>query len=199
MYDTKLILKKLQESMTNNGEIHKRYYHSLEVANIALKLNEHLNLKLDETIVYLASILHDCAKLYSKDKLWDILVEFKDILNLESIKNYPSIWHSFAGKKVAKDYYNINDENILSAIFYHTTGKPNMTTLEKVIFVSDYIEESRTGDYVLVARKACFKNLNYGVYIVLKQMIEYLNSNNYDICSLTLDAFNYYKENGEKC
>ena len=109
MYDTKLILKKLQESMTNNGEIHKRYYHSLEVANIALKLNEHLNLKLDETIVYLASILHDCAKLYSKDKLWDILVEFKDILNLESIKNYPSIWHSFAGKKVAKDYYNINE------------------------------------------------------------------------------------------
>lgn len=199
MYDTKLILKKLQESMTTNGEIHKRYYHSLEVANIALKLNEHLNLKLDETIVYLASILHDCAKLYSKDKLWDILVEFKDILNLESIKNYPSIWHSFAGKKVAKDYYNINDENILSAIFYHTTGKPNMTTLEKLIFVSDYIEESRTGDYVLVARKACFKNLNYGVYIVLKQMIEYLNSNNYDICSLTLDAFNYYKENGEKC
>ena len=199
MYDTKLILKKLQESMTINGEIHKRYYHSLEVANIALKLNEHLNLKLDETIVYLASILHDCAKLYSKDKLWDILVEFKDILNLESIKNYPSIWHSFAGKKVAKDYYNINDENILSAIFYHTTGKPNMTTLEMLIFVSDYIEESRTGDYVLVARKACFKNLNYGVYIVLKQMIEYLNSNNYDICSLTLDAFNYYKENGEKC
>lgn len=199
MYDTKLILKKLQESMTTNGEIHKRYYHSLEVANIALKLNEHLNLKLDETIVYLASILHDCAKLYSKDKLWDILVEFKDILNLESIKNYPSIWHSFAGKKVAKDFYNINDENILSAIFYHTTGKPNMTTLEKLIFVSDYIEESRTGDYVLVARKACFKNLNYGVYIVLKQMIEYLNSNNYDICSLTLDAFNYYKENGEKC
>lgn len=199
MYDTKLILKKLQESMTTNGEIHKRYYHSLEVANIALKLNEHLNLKLDETVVYLASILHDCAKLYSKDKLWDILVEFKDVLNLESIKNYPSIWHSFAGKKVAKDYYNINDENILSAIFYHTTGKPNMTTLEKLIFVSDYIEESRTGDYVLVARKACFKNLNYGVYIVLKQMIEYLNSNNYDICSLTLDAFNYYKENGEKC
>jgi predicted HD superfamily hydrolase involved in NAD metabolism len=199
MYDTKLILKKLQESMTINGEIHKRYYHSLEVANIALKLNEHLNLKLNETIVYLASILHDCAKLYSKDKLWDILVEFKDILNLESIKNYPSIWHSFAGKKVAKDFYNINDENILSAIFYHTTGKPNMTTLEKLIFVSDYIEESRTGDYVLVARKACFKNLNYGVYIVLKQMIEYLNSNNYDICSLTLDAFNYYKENGEKC
>ena len=199
MYDTKLILKKLQESMTTNGEIHKRYYHSLEVANIALKLNEHLNLKLEETVVYLASILHDCAKLYSKDKLWDILVEFKDILNLESIKNYPSIWHSFAGKKVAKDFYNINDENILSAIFYHTTGKPNMTTLEKLIFVSDYIEESRTGDYVLVARKACFKNLNYGVYIVLKQMIEYLNSNNYDICSLTLDAFNYYKENGEKC
>ena len=193
MYDTKLILKKLQESMTTNGEIHKRYYHSLEVANIALKLNEHLNLKLDETIVYLASILHDCAKLYSKDKLWDILVEFKDILNLESIKNYPSIWHSFAGKKVAKDFYNINDENILSAIFYHTTGKPNMTTLEKLIFVSDYIEESRTGDYVLVARKACFRDLDYGVYIVLKQMIEYLNSNNYDICSLTLDAFNYYK------
>ena len=199
MYDTKLILKKLQESMTKNGEIHKRYYHSLEVANIALKLNEHLNLKLDETVVYLASILHDCAKLYSKDKLWDILVEFKDILNLESIKNYPSICHSFAGKKVAKDFYNINDENILSAIFYHTTGKPNMTTLEKLIFVSDYIEESRTGDYVLVARKACFKNLNYGIYIVLKQMIEYLNSNIYDICSLTLDAFNYYKENGEIC
>ena len=199
MYNIKLILNKLQESMTKDGEIHKRYYHSLEVAKIALKLNKELNLKLDETNVYLAAILHDCAKLYSKEELWRIILGFKDVLNIELIKNYPSIWHSFAGKKVAKDYYNINDENILSAIFYHTTGKPNMNTLEKLIFVSDYIEESRTGDYVLVAREACFRDLDYGVYVVLKQMIEYLNSNNYDICSLTLDAFNYYKENGEKC
>lgn len=192
------LLNKLQTNMTIEGEVHKRFYHSLEVAKMALKLNDHLRLNLDENKVYLAGILHDCAKLYEKGLLWNILLTISDKVNLSSVKEYPQVWHSFAGSVIAKDVYGIDDEEILSAIFYHTTGNSNMTTLEKLIFVSDYIEESRTGDWVLSARKACFKGLDYGVEVVLRQMIEYLNSNDASICNLTLQAYNFYNRNGEK-
>ena len=198
MYKYSDLLNKLQTNMTINGVIHKRFYHSLEVAKMALKLNDYLGLNLDKNKVYLASILHDCAKLYEKEYLWNILLTISDKVNLSSVKNYPQVWHSFAGSVIAKDVYGIDDEEILSAIFYHTTGKPNMTTLEKLIFVSDYIEESRIGSWVLSAREACFKNLDYGVEVILGQMIKYLDLSDASICKLTLKAYNYYNRNGEK-
>lgn len=192
------LLNKLQTNMTINDKVHKRFYHSLEVAKMALKLNEILGLNLDKNKVYLAGILHDCAKLYEKEFLWNILLSISDKVDLSSIKDYPQVWHSFAGSIIAKDTYGIDDEEILSAIFYHTTGNSNMTMLEKLIFVSDYIEESRTGDWVLSAREACFKDLDYGVEVVLRQIINYLNSIDASICNLTLKAYNYYNRNGEK-
>lgn len=49
----------------------------------------------------------------------------------QSLLEYPSIWHSFVGKIVAREKYGIVDDRILNAICYHTTGRPNMTNLEK--------------------------------------------------------------------
>ena len=116
------IKEKLKDSMTINGVIQKRYYHSLEVAKKALELNELLNLGLDCDKVYLAGLLHDAAKLKSDDYLWSIIV--KDFPNLvDQVKDTKTIWHSLAGPEIVKREYNIFDEEILSAIFYHTTGK----------------------------------------------------------------------------
>ena len=65
--------EQLKNSMTINGVVQKRYYHSLEVAKKALELTERLSLGLDNEKVYLAGLLHDAAKLKSDDFLWNII------------------------------------------------------------------------------------------------------------------------------
>ena len=96
---------------------------------------------------------------------------------------------------VAEDVFDIKDQDILSAIYYHTTGKSDMTLYEKLIFAADYIEPSRTGDWVAPAREACYLNLDYGIYHILKEVNEYLISDDNFIYHLTKDAYNYYLDN----
>ena len=194
MIDKELINEKLKTMMTINGVIHKRYYHSFEVVKMALKLNRHLNLNLDEDKVYLSALLHDVAKLKSDEELWQILEENESDEFLEEIKDYQPIWHSFAGKYVVKRDFLIDDVEIQDAIYYHTTGKKEMTTLQKLIFVSDYIEESRSGSWVVAARSACFLNLDYGVKIILNQMVDYLKKNFKIIYGKSFEAFDYYNK-----
>lgn len=192
------IKEKLKDSMTINGVIQKRYYHSLEVAKKALELNELLNLGLDCDKVYLAGLLHDAAKLKSDDYLWSIIV--KDFPNLvDQVKDTKTIWHSLAGPEIVKREYNIFDEEILSAICYHTTGKENMSTLDKVIFVADYIEDTRDNSYTKEAKEASKVSLDKAVKIILNQKVDFLRKSGRIICELTFKALNYYLEYGEEC
>ena len=190
--------EKLKESMTINGVVQKRYYHSLEVAKKALELNERLNLGLNPDKVYLAGLLHDAAKLKSDEYLWSIIE--KDFPNdLDKFRNSKPIWHSLAGPFVVKNEYQIDDEEILSAICYHSTGKVNMSTLDKVLFVADYIEDTRSKDYTKDAISASFVSLDKAVKIILIQKVDFLEKSGKIICELTLDALKYYLGNGEEC
>lgn len=183
--------EQLKNSMTIDGVVQKRYFHSLEVAKKALELNERLNLGLDASKVYLAGLLHDAAKLKSDDYLWSIIEkEFSE--NLEMFRLSPPIWHSLAGPYVLKNEYNIHDEEILSAICYHSTGKENMTTLDKVLFVADYIEDTRGKSWTKEAIDASFIDLDLTVKIILNQKVDFLKKNGKIICELTLKALNYY-------
>ena len=109
--------EKLKREMTIDGVINKRYYHSLEVCKMALKLEEHYHFGVSKEKLAIAGILHDCAKLKRNDVLWKYLerTETKEII--EELKQFPQIWHSFVGKTVAKEDYHINDDDILSAIY----------------------------------------------------------------------------------
>ena len=192
------IKKKLKDSMTINGVVQKRYYHSLEVAKKALELNESLNLGLDSGKVYLAGLLHDAAKLKSDDCLWNIILkEFPHLV--DQVKDTKTIWHSLAGPYIVKKEYGIFDEEILSAICYHTTGKENMSTLDKVIFVADYIEDTRDNSYTKEAKDASKISLDRAVKIILNQKVDFLRKSGRIICELTFKALNYYLEYGEKC
>lgn len=183
---------KLKKSMTLNGVVHKRYNHSLAVVEMALSLNKLHHLGLDEDKVFLAALLHDAAKLKSNEELLMILNENLEKDRVKTIHPFPAIWHSFAGKFVVKKEYGITDEEILNAIYYHTTGKPKMTDLEKLIFISDYIEKTRTGIHFDIARMACYKDLNEGLKIILTQIVDYLKKSGTIIYDLTEKTYDYY-------
>lgn len=183
--------EQLKKSMTIDGVVQKRYFHSLEVAKKALEINERLNLGIDVDKVYLAGLLHDAAKLKSDEYLWSIIEkEFSE--DLEMFKSTKAIWHSLAGPYVLKNEYGVFDEEILSAICFHSTAKENMSTLDKILFVADYIEDTRGGSWTKEATEASFKDLDLAVKIILNQKVDFLKKNGKIICELTLKALNYY-------
>ena len=111
------------------GEI--RYNHSLRVMEAAIDLAGKYNVSQDKA--RLAAILHDCGKLLDLDRLkndeyFGIIKDIPTNINLD-------LWHGFLGGKIAEKKYNIRDEDILNSIRYHTTGRENMSALEKIIYL----------------------------------------------------------------
>lgn len=191
------LIEKVLKEFTINGEIHKRYVHTLGVIEMSLTLNRKLNLKLDENKVFVSAALHDIAKLLPREEMEEILKkEFSD-LYLE-LKDFPTVWHSFVGAYVAKTKFKILDNEILNAIKYHTTGKVDMTDLEKLIFVSDYVEKiTRTRESMIIARELAYKNLDDALVKTLSDTIEYLKNENKGIYAKTFETYEYYLEKGK--
>lgn len=184
MHDLDYIKEKILEDI---GE--KRYNHSLRVAKTASNLAKIYGL--DEEKAYLAGVLHDCAK-YNEKKYIDKL----DI----DISNYPvssetdPVLHSFLGAELAKKAYNINDEDLLSAISFHTTGKANMSKLEKIIFIADAIEPARDFKGIEDIRKESVVNLDETMLMLLDSSIKFLISKKLTINPLSIEARNYLIE-----
>lgn len=117
----------------------KRYIHTRGVATTAVHLAEKYGE--DSEKAELAGILHDSVKYAEKKWLREkIISEKMDPILLEF---HHELWHAPVGSYVAKNEFNINDEDILNAIKYHTTGRAGMSRLEKIIYISDMIEPSR--------------------------------------------------------
>lgn len=193
MIDYKQILEdKLSSSLSDKWE--ERYIHSLGVCKVALNLNQELDLKLDNNKVYLACILHDYAKFIDKETCGKLIDKYnldKDLINLDY-----KLWHSVFGPYLINDELDINDIEVLKAIRYHTTGNSNMSLLEEVVFLSDYIEENRIGEEFETVRDIAFKekNLKKAVAMELDNLVLHLKSINKAINKDTLIAYDYYKK-----
>ena len=89
----------------------------------------------------------------------------------------------------------LEDEEILNAIKYHTTGRPDMTLLEKIIFIADYIEEGRKKfDTLDEARKLAYEDIDKTMAFILKNTIEYVKEKNRALHPLSVEALEYYKK-----
>lgn len=188
------IVNHLKQLHTTCGVLNERFNHSLEVAKMALKLNDYYKFNLDIDKVFLSSLLHDCCKLKSNEELLNILKVNESNSFYNEVKRFPKIYHSFSGKWFAKTEFNINDVSILNAIYYHSTGCKNMTLLEKIVFISDYIEETRQGLVFIQARKKVFENFDEGLTLILSNIVNNLKSRNEDIFRLTFEAYEYYNK-----
>ncbi|MGL5648076.1 MAG: bis(5'-nucleosyl)-tetraphosphatase (symmetrical) YqeK, partial [Clostridium sp.] len=118
-------------------------------------------------------------------------IEENNIQLTLSEKKTPELWHSIVGPIVAKEKFNINDEEILSAIRFHTTGKEDMSLLDKIIYIADMIEPSRVFDGVGEIRKEVLENLDKGVLVGMNHTISFLLSKNGMIEENTIKARNY--------
>lgn len=169
-----------------------RYEHTIGVADTAKKMAEAFDVNPNKA--YLAGILHDCAKYFDDTELLAFCAD-KNVKITQIEQKKPFLLHSVVGEIIAKERYHITDEEVLSAVRWHTTGKAEMSDLEKIIFAADYIEPGRKDlprlDYL---REISTKDLDLLVKCILENMMEYLKSTHEEIEEHTLEAYNYYKE-----
>lgn len=180
----------------------KRYEHTLGVRYTAASLAMCHGVDVDKA--QLAGILHDCAKSYSDEELLSMAEEYQlSISDVERISPY--LLHAKVGAYLAEHIYGVKDEEVLEAIRYHTTGKPEMTALEKIVFIADYIEPNRKMIKGLPeSRKLAYKDLDEAMYYILENTLNYLKekSVNTTIDATTKSAYEFYaykkKENMRK-
>jgi nicotinate-nucleotide adenylyltransferase len=128
---------KLKLSRMLNG---KRFSHSVSVANEAKRLAEVHGA--DPLKAAVAGLLHDMAKGMPDASLFNYALKH-EVVSRKEIKTAPGIIHAFVGAHTAKTVMGITCADILNAVRYHTTGRPHMSLLEKIVFTADYIEPSR--------------------------------------------------------
>lgn len=178
--------KMLKDSISS-----KRYNHSLGVSNTAACLA--MSTGIDVYPAYLAGLLHDCAKGLSGDELIET-VKKAGIEISDTEKKSPELLHAKAGSVLAKTVYKITDEDILSAIYWHTTGKPCMTTLEEIVFVADYIEPNRTGlPELAIIRKKAFSDLASAITLICENTLAHLEMIGASVDETTLETYEYYR------
>lgn len=176
-----------------------RYLHTVRVAETAASLAFcHCGQrKKDIPRAELAGMLHDCAKYYTGEEMLCLCKDYGISLSDTERKNTALI-HGKLGAWLAKERYGVCDEEICSAISYHTTGKPDMTTLEKIIYIADYIEPGRGMDcqpYPLEEiRRESYRSLDSALLMILTDTVHYLRSNdNMEIDERTIETYEYYK------
>lgn len=152
----------------------KRYEHTLGVmytaAALAMRCKEDMNKAL------LAGLLHDCAKAFAGD-----------------------LEHAKLGARMAREEYGVEDTYITDAIFYHTTGRPNMTLLDKIIYIADYIEPNRTqAPNLAEIRHLAFTDIDECLYRILEDSLAYLKEKNVVIDPITEETYLYYKKQMNK-
>lgn len=144
--------KKIIKSMMSES----RYNHCVNVSKEAVKLAKRYGG--DEEKAAVAGILHDITKEMLKEEQLQIMLDSGIILD-DIQKNAPKLWHGISGSIYIKKHFGIEDEDILNAICYHTTGRAGMSLLEKIIFVADFTSEDRTYKGVATMRKKSRKSL----------------------------------------
>ncbi len=170
----------------------KRYEHTLGVAYTAACMA--FATEIPPLKAELAGLLHDCAKCYTAEELIAMCCRDKVELSDEELAA-PAVIHAKYGSFVAAHEYGISDPDILNAIRFHTTGRPDMSTLEKIIYAADYTEPLRyKADNLKEARSLAFTDLDECVYNILEASVEYLRKTNRPVVSDTMKAYEWYRK-----
>ncbi len=177
--------KKLQKKLKET-----RYEHSLSVSLTCVCLAMRHGYPLDKA--ELAGLLHDCAKRYDDET---ILKHCKKhgIVVTDDEKKAPAVLHAKYGAWMARNRFGIEDADILEAIACHTTGKPDMGLLDKILYVADYMEARRDkAPRLTEIRKLAFEDLDEALYQILRGTLNYLERKGSFIDPMTRETYQYY-------
>lgn len=165
-----------------------RLDHCLRVESKALELAPYFQIPLD--IVSPAALLHDLCREYSRDKLLKLAINF-DIVIDDIEKAEPLLLHGPVAAAIVQNNIGINHPLVLEAIKYHITGAPGLTSLSKLIFISDFIEPGRTFEQARILRKKASElTLDHLLLKVYNRTIEYVIRQGFLIHPRTVDGRN---------
>lgn len=150
----------------------KRYIHSVNVSSEAGRLAEKYGANREKAKI--AGMLHDITKEMPFDEQLQ-MIKANDIILTNVQKTAPKLWHAITGALYLKNELSINDEEILSALRFHTTGRAGMTLLEKIVFVADFTSAERDYEDVDIMREKAEKSLDeamlYGTSFSIKDLV----------------------------
>lgn len=168
-----------------------RYEHTLSVSYTAMALAMRYGCDLEKA--ELAGLLHDCARQFDNQTIYEKCLE-KGIPVTEDEEKNKVLLHAKYGSYMAEHKYQITDPEILSAIRYHTTGKTDMTLLEKIIYIADYIEPRRNkADNLDSMRQLAFVDIDQALTEIMQGILVYLNETGSNVDSQTESAIDYYQ------
>lgn len=180
----KRILEYLKENLKES-----RLQHTLRVAELAVSMADKEGI--DPSKAELAALLHDCARNLPPEEMSRQI----DRLKLpERYKGSVNLAHSKVGTAFAREMFAVEDEDILNAISYHTTGREAMSTLEKIVFLADAIEPERNYPGVERIRELAATSLDRACMESLGSTLAFLNSKGEFIDEDTVGAYEHIKE-----
>lgn len=177
------MLSKLEKAVSKN-----RLIHSINVMNTAVKMAERFGANMEKAEI--AGLLHDCAKNIKGKEAIALCEELGiEVDEIERIQT--GLLHGALGAKLAEMEYKIEDAEILKAILYHTTGREKMGLLEKIIFLSDYIEPGRNFPGVDIIRAQAMNDLDGAILAALDRTITHVIQRKQLLHPRTVNARNY--------
>lgn len=181
------IQQKLQHEL--DGE---RYQHTLGVMYTSAALAMRYCCDMEQAL--LAGLLHDCAKCIPNAKKITIChAQGIPVSDIERAN--PSLLHAKLGAYLAKEQYQVTDRNVLNAISSHTTGHPEMTLLEKIVYIADYMEPGRRNlPNMEEVRFLAFQDIDACLLRILKDSLVYLKTRKMPIDPMTEQTYIYYDQ-----
>ncbi|AQQ52946.1 bis(5'-nucleosyl)-tetraphosphatase (symmetrical) YqeK [Planococcus lenghuensis] len=181
--DRSVVLQKVKKRLPE-----KRYTHVLGVMASAAVLAKEFGVS--EEKANLAAILHDVAKFSDRDWMRSIII--KENMDPRLLDYHAELWHAPVGAYVAGKEFGVTDPDVLNAIRYHTTGRPDMSDLEKIIYIADLVEPGRkfTGVEELRAKKQ--EGLDEMLTACVRHSVDFLKSKGAAVFPDSLDCLNYY-------
>ena len=163
------------EDMVRRTLSPKRFQHTMNVKNLAVRMAQHYGVNTEKAA--LAAILHDSAKELPRTELLQIMQD--NAIIKKGTQNRPEpVWHGICAAILAKTQWNVQDEEILSAIACHTTGKENMNKLDKILFLADMTSAERDYPGVEELRSLEMQNLDKAMIQALKMTISFVEQKN---------------------
>ncbi len=186
-YDIPKLRKKVKHALDKD-----RYQHTLGVMYTSASMAMSHGADLNQAMT--AGLLHDCAKCIPTNEKYKLCEKYHLTLT-DAERENPALLHAPLGACLAEDKYGVTDLEILNAIRYHTTGRPDMSLLEKIVFIADYIEPWREElPNMDEVRRLAFRDLDQCLVVMLKGSLKYLNSRHAAIDPMTQETYDYYNK-----
>ena len=191
----KIKLEKLDKEVRKLMD-EKRYLHTQGVRYTAAALAMAHGQDMEKAQI--AGLLHDSAKQLPDDRKLKLCQKYGIEISPIERKNL-FLLHAKLGSCLAREKFGVDDQDILSSIRWHTTGRPEMTVMEQIIFIADYIEPLRNkSDILPVVRRLAYTDLDITCYLILKNTLDYLGDDPDAIDPMTAEACRFYQKINEK-